>query len=134
VAHFLKSGLDDVEEDGVDVLVLGVEPLELVDCEELPAVLALVDDEPLPDDLSSLRFSSPRRSSSRREPRLRQSREPRSPNRRSRSRLLLSDRELPLGDCAKALGVLPGKPSIAHQPNQANAVSNSRCKRGFISI
>ena len=104
VAHFLRSKFGDAAEDEVDVLVLGAGVLELEDREELLVLPELVDEEPLLDDRSSLRFSSLRCSSSLRERLLRQSREPRSPYRlRSRSRLPLSDRELPLGVWAWAL-------------------------------
>ena len=108
VAHFFRSKFGVAAEVDVEVLVLGAGVLELEDREELLVLPELVDEDPLLDDRSSLRFSSLRRPSSPRERLLRQSREPRSPYRpRSRSRLPLSDRELPVGGWAKALGVMP---------------------------
>lgn len=138
VAHFFRSKFGDAAEVDVDVdvevLVLGAGVLEVEDREELFVLLKLLEGVPPLDDRSSLRFSSLRCSSSLRERLLRQSRDPRSPYRLrswSRSRLLPSDRELPLGGWAKARGVMPGKPAIVDQPN---ANISSRCKRGFILV
>jgi hypothetical protein len=128
VAHFFRSRF--VDEDVVDVLELGVGVLELVVRDELFVLLEPDEDEPLLDDRSSLRFSSPRRSSSFRELLPLQSLRPRSPN-RPRSRLSPSDRELPLGGWAKVLCDVAGRPSIAAQ---ANAANSSRCKRDFIVV
>jgi hypothetical protein len=137
VAHLFKSKLDVAEEDVIDVLMLGAGLLlEVVGREELLVLLEAVDDESLPADRSSPRFSSSRCSSSLRERLLRQSRELRSPKRRerSRSRLLPSDCELSLGACAKAVCVVGSKQPIADQPIQVNAVISTKCKRGFISV
>jgi len=65
-----------VPEDSVTVLVLDAGVLELVDPEELLLVPEPLAEDPLLEDFSSLRFSSPRCSPSLRELLLRQSREP----------------------------------------------------------
>ena len=100
VAHFFRSRFVDELDDGVDVLVLGAGVLEPVEREALLVLLKPDDEEPLLDDRSSPRFSSPRCSSSLCELLLFKSRRP-------RSRPPLSERELPPGGWAKALGVVP---------------------------
>ena len=138
VAHFFRLRFGAAEDVEADVLVLGAELLEIVDREEPLVLLELVEEEPPLDERSSLRLSSPRRSSSPRERELRQSLRPRSPKRlRERSRSLSrpseSDRELPLGDCAWAIGVVACSPPMVAHAIQANVAIRIGCKRDFIS-